>query len=161
MLCCLRRLNIQIAKERELAYETDVLQGEMENLKRFVPLTRQPGQLGFLEYTPAVVPSSGAAHSKHDRVRPDTVCYYGSDNTDSETALQFSYAKLEVGQNWLPYGDHSRKEATVLPKRDTNSSSCEVMRWNNDHWTFWGLMDSCWKLCQEQDFFHYHSDIHF
>ncbi|MFS7911551.1 hypothetical protein Hanom_Chr02g00119501 [Helianthus anomalus] len=116
-------------KERELAYETDVLQGEvialqhqillssfllnvclifnnlkcmmqMENLKRFVPLTRQPGQLGFLEYTHAVVPSSGAAHSKHDRVRPDTICYYGSDNTDSETTLQFSYAKLEVGQNW-------------------------------------------------------------
>ncbi|MFS7915700.1 putative alcohol dehydrogenase [Helianthus anomalus] len=20
------------------------------------------------------------------------------------------------------------------------------MRWNNDHWTFWELMDSCWKL---------------
>ncbi|KAJ0786106.1 hypothetical protein HanOQP8_Chr02g0051381 [Helianthus annuus] len=58
MLYCLRRLNIQIAKERELAYETDVLRGEcmlqMENLKRFIPLTRQPGQLGFLEYTPTV-----------------------------------------------------------------------------------------------------------
>ncbi|MFS7905814.1 putative transcription factor MADS-MIKC family [Helianthus anomalus] len=102
-------------KERELAYENDVLRGEMENLKRFIPLTRQPGQLGFLEYAPPAVPSSSAAHSKHDRVSPDTVCYYGSDNTDSETALQLR----------LPCGDHStKKEATVLPKRDTNSSSC-------------------------------------
>ncbi|KAJ0809963.1 putative transcription factor, K-box [Helianthus annuus] len=102
-------------KERELAYENDVLRGEMENLKRFIPLTRQPGQLGFVEYTPPAVPTSSAAHSKHDRVSPDTVCYYGSDNTDSETALQLR----------LPCGDHSRKkEATVLPKRDTNSSSC-------------------------------------
>ncbi|MFS7915699.1 hypothetical protein Hanom_Chr02g00168291 [Helianthus anomalus] len=72
---------------------------QMENLKHFMSLTRQPGQLGFLEYTPAVVPSSSAAHSKHDRVSPDTVCYYGSDNTDSETTLQMRYAKLEVGQN--------------------------------------------------------------
>ncbi|KAJ0792646.1 putative transcription factor, K-box [Helianthus annuus] len=89
-------------KERELAYENDVLRGEviaMENLKRFIPLTRQPGQLGFVEYTPPAVPSNSAAHSKHDRVSPDTVCYYGSDNTDSETALQLRYAKLEVGQN--------------------------------------------------------------
>ncbi|KAI7725720.1 hypothetical protein M8C21_029559 [Ambrosia artemisiifolia] len=101
-------------KERDLAYENEVLRGEMEKLKRFIPLTHQPSQHGFLDYTPAF-PSSSAAHSKHDRQSPDTVCYYGSDNTDSETALQLR----------LPCGDSSRKkEAAVLPKRDSNSSSC-------------------------------------
>lgn len=60
---------------------------QIEKLKRFVPITQQPPG-GFLEYTPAG-PSSSAGISKQDRgVSPDTVCYYGSDNTDSETALQ-------------------------------------------------------------------------
>ncbi|KAK9058087.1 hypothetical protein SSX86_022927 [Deinandra increscens subsp. villosa] len=102
-------------KERELDYENDILRGEIEKLKRYIPLSEQPNQPGFLEYTPAAVPSSSTAGlSKHDRVSPDTVCYYGSDNTDSETALQLR----------LPCGDHSRKEAAVLPKSESNSTSC-------------------------------------
>ncbi|KAK1427744.1 hypothetical protein QVD17_16438 [Tagetes erecta] len=101
-------------KERELGYENDVLRGEIEKLKRFIPLGQQPSQPAFLEYPSAAVPSSSAVVSKHDRVSPDTVCYYGSDNTDSETALQLR----------LPCGDHSRKkEAGMLPKRESNSSS--------------------------------------
>ncbi|XP_022012588.1 uncharacterized protein LOC110912215 [Helianthus annuus] len=35
--------------------------------------------------------NSSAAHSKHDRVLPDTVCYYGSDDTDSETTLHLKF----------------------------------------------------------------------
>nr|XP_043611161.1 MADS-box transcription factor 23 [Erigeron canadensis] len=100
-------------KERELNYENEFLRGEIEKLKQFLPLTQQPAPQGFIEYTPVVVPSSSAAgHSKDEQVSPDTVCYYGSDNTDSETALQLR----------LPCGDHSKKE--MLPKRETNSSSC-------------------------------------
>ncbi|XP_076887921.1 MADS-box transcription factor 23-like [Bidens hawaiensis] len=104
-------------KERELTYENDALRGEVEKLKRFLPLSQQPSQQGFLPYTPAAVPSSSAGHSKHNQVSPDTVCYYGSDNIDSEAALQL---RLHCG------GDHSsKKEAAALPKRESvNSSSC-------------------------------------
>ncbi|KAI3827006.1 hypothetical protein L1987_01067 [Smallanthus sonchifolius] len=101
-------------KERELDYENDVLRGEIEKLKRFIPFSQQPSQPGFIEYTPAPVPSSSVGLSKHDRLSPDTVCYYGSDNTDSETALQLR----------LPCGDHSRKKEADVPKRENNSSSC-------------------------------------
>ncbi|XP_071688106.1 MADS-box transcription factor 23-like [Rutidosis leptorrhynchoides] len=101
-------------KERELDYENDILRGEIKKLRQLLPFAQQPTQSGFIEFTPATVPTtSDAGHSKHDQVSPDTVCYYGSDNTDSETALQL---RLECG-------DHSKKDA-VLPKRENISSSC-------------------------------------
>ncbi|KAJ9558231.1 hypothetical protein OSB04_012845 [Centaurea solstitialis] len=85
-------------KERELGYENEVLRGEIDKLRQFIPLTQQLSQPGFLDYNhaaaasaAAAVPSSSAGASKQDRVSPDTVCYYGSDNTDSETALQLRY----------------------------------------------------------------------
>lgn len=100
-------------KEQELDYENNVLRAEIEKLKCLIPFTQQPAQPGFLEYTPAAGPSTSAGVLKHDRVSPDTVCYYGSDNTDSETALQLR----------LPCGDHTKKEV-VSTKREVNSSSC-------------------------------------
>lgn len=75
-------------KERKLDFENNLLRGEIERLKRFIPQSEQPTQPGFLEYNPVAVPSSSAGPLKQDRLSPDTVCYYGSDNTDSETALQ-------------------------------------------------------------------------
>ncbi|KVI00771.1 Transcription factor, K-box [Cynara cardunculus var. scolymus] len=61
-------------KERELGYENEVLRGEIDKLTRFIPLTQQPSQPGFLEYTPAAAgPSSSAGLSRQDRVSPDTV----------------------------------------------------------------------------------------
>ncbi|KAL8204326.1 hypothetical protein R6Q57_009949 [Mikania cordata] len=99
-------------KERELDYENGVLRGEIEKLKHFLPLSQQPYQPSSLEYTHAAVPSSSAGLSKNDRVSPDTVCYYGSDNADSDTALQLR----------LPCGDHSRKKEVT--KRESNSSTC-------------------------------------
>ncbi|XP_024984059.1 MADS-box transcription factor 23 [Cynara cardunculus var. scolymus] len=98
-------------KERELGYENEVLRGEIDKLTRFIPLTQQPSQPGFLEYTPAAAgPSSSAGLSRQDRVSPDTVCYYGSDNTDSETALQLR----------PPCSDHLKMKEEA--KRESSSS---------------------------------------
>ncbi|GJT21727.1 agamous-like MADS-box protein AGL15 [Tanacetum coccineum] len=102
-------------KERELGFENNVLRGEIERLKRFIPQNEQPTQAGFLEYNPVTaVPSSSAGLLKQDRLSPDTVCYYGSDNTDSETALQLR----------LPCGDSARTREVAMPKREVSSSSC-------------------------------------
>ncbi|PWA68761.1 agamous-like MADS-box protein AGL15 [Artemisia annua] len=102
-------------KERELGFENNVLRGEIERLKRFIPQSEQPTQPGYLEYNPVTdVPSSSAGLLKQDRLSPDTVCYYGSDNTDSETALQLR----------LPCGDSGRTKEAAMPKREVSSSSC-------------------------------------
>ncbi|KAI3739166.1 hypothetical protein L2E82_29563 [Cichorium intybus] len=101
-------------RERELGYENEVLRGEIDKLRRYIPLALPPAQPPFLEQTQAAAPSSSAGLSKHDRVSPDTVCYYGSDNTDSETALQLR----------PPCSDHSKTKESTFTKRESNSSSC-------------------------------------
>ncbi|KAL4561972.1 hypothetical protein LXL04_034158 [Taraxacum kok-saghyz] len=100
-------------RERELGYTNEVLRGEIDKLRRFIPLALPPGQPPFLDHPPMAAPSSSAGLSKHDRVSPDTVCYYGSDNTDSETALQLR----------PPCSDHLKTKESTVTKRESNSSS--------------------------------------